>query len=212
MGRQLNQLFRFTTWVVTLAAVGCGGPIVLKQADFDPEAAGSKAIEIYDKNGDGAIAGEEIDQAPSIKDALARLDVSGDGQVSAEEITRLVESWKNDGSVITRLKCFIILDGEPVEGATITLEPEAFLGGVIATGTGLTDRLGRAAISIPPEKRQDATLTGVNVGMYLVRISKVEGGQETIPARYNTQTTLGLEVALRARYKPGAARFVLTSD
>ena len=38
------------------------------------------------------------------------------------------------------------------------------------------------------------------------------GGQELIPARYNTQTTLGLEVALRARYKPGAARFVLTSD
>jgi hypothetical protein len=42
----------------------------------------------------------------------------------------------------------------------------------------------------------DPTLpSGVHFGLYKVRISKLSNGQETLPARYNTETELGQEVS-----------------
>jgi hypothetical protein len=35
----------------------------------------------------------------------------------------------------------------------------------------------------------------MHLGLYNVRISKIVGGKETIPSKYNTETTLGQEVA-----------------
>ncbi len=35
---------------------------------------------------------------------------------------------------------------------------------------------------------------------------------ETIPAKYNTETVLGIEVATQAAWKPGTAPFDLTSN
>ena len=39
----------------------------------------------------------------------------------------------------------------------------------------------------------------IYVGLYKVRISKKVNGRETLPARYNTQTELGREVATQIR-------------
>ena len=36
---------------------------------------------------------------------------------------------------------------------------------------------------------------GVHLGLYKVLVSKVIDGKETIPAKFNTATTIGIEVA-----------------
>ena len=41
----------------------------------------------YDTNGNGNVAGAELNQAPSLRAALDKLDANGDQGVSAEEVT-----------------------------------------------------------------------------------------------------------------------------
>jgi hypothetical protein len=57
---------------------------------------------------------------------------------------------------------------------------------------------GSGGPSIPKELRPDPKTTppGIQVGLYRVKISKMVGGKETIPRKYNDQTTLGQEAAL----------------
>ncbi len=212
MSYRLTKLVIAAACPALLGIAGCGGgPIALKQIEIDPAASGQRAIEAYDKNGDGVLAGEELDQAVSLKSAMSRLDLDQDGQVTAEEVTGLIELATNDVVVITTVKCNVYLDGELLDGAIVTFEPEEFLGAGIPNASGITSK-GRADITIAEEQRQDPTARGVHIGLYRVKISKIVGGLETIPAKYNTNTTLGIEVARRASWKPGAARFDLTSN
>ena len=52
---------------------------------------------------------------------------------------------------------------------------------------------------------------GIYVGLYRVRISKKVDGKETLPARYNTATELGREIAANIRDNRGNVIFHLTS-
>jgi hypothetical protein len=90
----------------------------------------------------------------------------------------------------------VTLDGQPLAGAQVLFEPEAFLGDEIKKATGTTNQFGDVAPVIAKEDRANPTLPGgVHFGLYKVRISKQAGGKETIPARYNSETTIGQEVS-----------------
>jgi hypothetical protein len=172
------------------------GTITVKQPNIDPSAAGKMAIEVYDKNGDGVISGDELDHAPALKAALGNLDTNGDKGVSASEVTARVNAWKAMKTGMTSARCHVTLDGEPLTGATVTFEPEAFLGDDIKAAIGTTNPFGDAAPSIPKEQRPSPKVPGgAQFGLYKVRISKIVDGKETIPGRYNTETTLGQEVS-----------------
>ncbi len=172
------------------------GPAPVKQPSINASSAGKLAMEQYDTNQDGKVAGDELEKAPSLKAALKRLDTDGDGGVSADEVAARVNAWKEMKTAMTGVPCKVTLDGQPVVGATVTLEPESFLGDEVKTASATTNTFGMAGPAIPKEQRPDPTLPGgANFGFYKVRISKVVNGRETIPARYNTETTLGLEVA-----------------
>ncbi len=212
MRNDLRKFLVVTLCVVLLGMTSCtGGPMALKQARIDATDSTQRAMEAYDKNSDGFIAGKELDQSPAIKSAMQRIDTNGDGQVSAEEVQGIIENWLNDVVVVMAVRCVVTLDDEPLDGATVTFDPEPFLGNVLPAATGVTNK-GKATMAVPQELRQDPTLAHPNIGMYLVRISKIEGGQELIPARYNTNTTLGIEVARRAVWMPNAVKFDLTSN
>ncbi len=136
------------------------------------------------------------DQAPGLKEALKNLDTNGDGGVSADEVTARVNAWKEMKTGLTFVQCRVTLDGEPLSGAKITFEPEAFLGDEIKPAVGITTVYGDAMPVIRREDRPDPKQpAGVHIGLYKVRVSKVENGKETIPARYNTNTILGQEVS-----------------
>jgi hypothetical protein len=77
-----------------------------------------------------------------------------------------------------------------LEGATVTLIPEKFLGDAVKPASGVTDGLGVANLATA-----GAEVPGVACGMYRVEVSKKNAvGRETIPTRYNQETILGVEV------------------
>jgi len=178
---------------------GCfGGSSDFGPPDIDASGAGAEAIEMYDTNGDSALSGDELEKVPSLKSAIQRIDADGDGRVTAAEIADRVEQWQEVGLGTMAVRMTVYLDGSPLADATITFEPEPFLGEDVQTAIGTTGPDGSAEMSIPKKKRSapDAP-PGVNFGLYKVRISKEDGGEQ-VPAKFNTATTLGQEVAFDA--------------
>ena len=147
----------------------------------------------YDTNGDGKIAGDELDKAPALKSAIENLDTSGDGAVDADEVTARIEAWQESKLGRTSLMCRVVKGGQPFEGATVTFVPEKFLGENLKPASGVTDANGTAMLSI--ELSDSGDPPGVAPGLYRVEITK-EGAN--IPAKYNTETIYGQEVGLDA--------------
>src|SRR5207253_10852291 len=121
--------------------------------------------------------------------ALKKIDKNGDGRLDASEIADRLTSFQQSGVQVLAVTCRVVLNGAPVTGATVRLIPEKFLGDGIKPASGVTDSSG--AVSLNAEG-----LPGVYCGFYRIEVSKKDpGGTETVPARYNTQTVLGQEVA-----------------
>jgi hypothetical protein len=192
-----KQVPRFILLFSLATFVSCSsGPAPVKQPSIDASQAGKLAMEMYDKNGDGKVDGNELENAPALKAALPRLDTNGDGAVSADEVAERVKVWKGMLTGMTSVACHVALNGQPLAGAKVTLEPEAFLGDEIKAAYGTTNQFGDTSLAIPKEQRPDPKLPGgAHFGLYKVRISKLENGKETIPARYNSETILGQEVS-----------------
>jgi hypothetical protein len=174
----------------TALCCGCsaGTPTRVEMAAISPADAGAKAIELYDTNHDGVISGDELKKVPALKVALARFDTSGDGKVTAGNIAARIQSWHDQKVAIISVFVSVTLDGQPLDGATVTFEPEPFLGTAIQGASGTTDARGTVMLKTGDK-------TGTHVGLYKVKVSKQGSGKETIPARYNTDTELGAEIA-----------------
>jgi hypothetical protein len=154
-------------------------------------------MELYDKDGDGSIAAAEFDAVPGIKAAMATIDTSKDGSAQEEEIVARINAWQNTRYGIMPLGVIFTLDGRPLDGAMVTFEPESFLGDDIKAGVGETTLSGQVMPAVPEDQRpSEDTPEGLALGLYRVRVSKKVNGQETIPAKYNAETTLGQEVSM----------------
>lgn len=174
-----------------LALSGCWSSTpsrVMPQA-IDSGAA-QKAIELYDANKDGVLDAGELEKAPGLKAAIKQVDKNNDGKISADEIDARINDWKESKLGRTVMSCIVTHNGKPLDGATVNFVPESFLGGELKTGTGTTDAGGVANIT------QSSDPPGMSPGFYRVEITKAG---EKIPAKYNTQTTLGQEVAADAQ-------------
>jgi len=164
---------------------------------YDPTAAGAAAIAMYDTNHDGVISGAELDQCPALKRALKFYDTGGDGKVTAANIAARIRKWQADKVGGWIFAIHVTLDGKPLEGATVTFDPEPFLGEAGQRLVAMTNPYGTAS----PTAESAAGTAGARrtivtpPGLYKIRISKVTDGKETIPERYNTATELGMELA-----------------
>ncbi|MEX2169275.1 MAG: hypothetical protein WD851_08190 [Pirellulales bacterium] len=176
---------------------GCSrGPARVNQPHMNASDAGSDAIAKYDSNRDGQIAGEELQKAPALVAALPRLDSNGDGGVTAEEMSERVKVWQQMRTGLMSFPFTVTLDGSPLFGATVTFDPVEYLGDEIKPASCVTDPYGGGGATIAKQNRPDPTSPpGMHLGLYKVRISKMVGGKETIPTKYNAQTILGQEVA-----------------
>ena len=176
--------------VAALAMTGCSrSPSRIHPPSIDANAAGRQAVSQYDLDGDGRISGDELERAPALKAALARLDTDGDGAVTADDVTARVRAWQESRVGRMSAAMTILANGRPLEGAIVTLDPEEFLGPNIQPATGLTEPDGMVMPSIEVRGNEPP---GVAPGFYLVRVTKMG---MNIPARYNTETTLGIELA-----------------
>lgn len=181
----------------SLAFAGCsGGSNKVPLPSFDPEDSASKAMELHDANGDGVLSGEELDGAPGLKAAMKNLDADGDGQINAEDIADRIRAWEEQRVGLMSITAEVTMNGQPLSGATVTLEPEPFLGDAVKTAVGETGMAGTFRPRVPKEQRPSPdSPPGIQAGFFRVKISKQQGGKEMIPAQYNSETTLGLQVA-----------------
>ncbi len=196
--RSIARLGSLIGFAVILAVGGCwdSGADRIVPPGINAKAAGSAAMEQYDTNKDGKVAGGELDKAPSLKAAIDNLDTNGDGAVSAEEITARIEVWQDSRVGIFPIDCTVYYKGRPLPGATVTLEPEKFLGDAVKTSTGVSDENGTVILSVELDPSNPNIPPGVHPGLYLVRITK--DGMD-IPAKYNIETIFGEEIAQGSR-------------
>jgi hypothetical protein len=192
------------------AVAGCSGrPSAVRPPDIEPDRLARAAIEQYDTNGDATLDSKELASAPSLRFSANRIDTNNDGKIVADEIAQFMKRyWIDTAAGIIRIRCAVNYSGRPLDGATVTFEPETFMHGAVKPASGVT-RGGMAVISVSDADRPDPNARGVQNGLYLVRVSKVVNGKETIPEKYNKHTILGCEVADRASYMPGPVTFNL---
>ncbi len=182
-------------WVTTslLLAIGCDDRV--HPPAIDPAAAGEAAISQYDKNNDAKISDAELDAVPGLKRAMGLYDADGDGGISADEVSSRILEWQEKKiGLAPAYACTVLLKGKPLAGATVTFEPEEYLGGTLVQAIATTDVSGVAFVEIPQAdlpSGQDG-LHGTQVGVYKVRITHPA---KEIAARYNTETVFGLEIS-----------------
>ncbi len=175
---------------LVLLAAGCrggaGGGAMVPPV-YSADSAAAAAMAEYDADKDGALDAKELEHCPALKEALKRgLDKNKDGKVTADELVERLRMFQEDG--IGSAFVQVTLDGKPLAGATVTFTPEKFLGPSFKPATGTTGPEGTTMLQVDGQ-------AAVAYGFYRVEISKNAGGKETLPAKYNAQTTLGKDFA-----------------
>jgi hypothetical protein len=164
--------------------------------DIDPSAASRSAIETYDKDGDGGLAGAELDAVPGIKRYVSLYDRDSDQKVSRDEISSRLQAWADHDFGLMGRTYIIVLDGQPLEGATVKFVPEPYLGPNVKPATGETGPTGLVRMSHAdedlPKSRNGRPIPGVKGGTFKVQITHPT---RKIPEKYNTATELGDEIA-----------------
>ena len=194
---------RLLVAALIVVAGGCSAaPSRVSAPDWDPDESADQAIADLDKDGDGLLSMEELSAAPGLKYCVEELDTDRDKKLSREEIYARIKLYQDMRGGLASFTCKVTLNGRPLGNATVRLVPEPFLGDVIEPAVGTTTRSGHAQ---PTAESADVAAT--RIGMYRVEITSPD---VDIPVRYNTQTTLGVEVAAVTDPK-GRAVFRLTS-
>lgn len=203
-------------FLLVAGGLGCSRrPRPPKWPKLKPAQAARKAMEQYDTNRDGKLDAEELKQSPPLADAMipfewedhSPIDANGDGELTEKEIRERMAAWLRGHMVVCTQSTAVTLDGKDLEGATVTYEPEEFLGPAVQPTSDVTGQYGYC---YPPG--QDEKFPGIYIGLYRVRISKIVDGKETIPERYNTKTILGKEIADDAPSTHRLLEYRLTSD
>jgi hypothetical protein len=148
---------------------------------------------MYDSDHDGKIGGAELDQCPALKAAMPQIDTTGKKAITADMIAERVKAWQDSKVGRISLSCTVRRNGRPLSGAEVRFVPEKFLGDDVAMAKGTTNANGVTIVSVETTNRSDPP--GLAPGLYRVEITKAG---ENVPAKYNTATTLGQEVALDA--------------
>jgi len=178
-----------------LLFVGCTGkPSRIVPPAIDPDQAARLAIAEYDGDSDGLLSTGEMDRCAGLKRAVELYDTNRDQSVSADEIAVRIRMWQESKVGLMPLGCYVKINDQPLEGATVRFVPESFLGEAVKPASGITRASGAASISVADADLPDDQkgLSAVHVGVYKVEITHPN---RTIPSRYNTRTTLGQEIA-----------------
>lgn len=189
--------------------VGCNGRGSISKLSFDASRVANAALVQYDSNHDGALAGDELAACPAVKGALVSFDKNNDGRVDGEELRNRFQMWLDSPTRLIMVACVIELDGRPLNNAKVEFVPETFLADALLPGQGTTGEDGLTGISVASSDAQTAGLgnaKGVRLGLYRVRITHPT---LPIPAKYNANTTLGVEVSPASSGSP--VRFTLRS-
>ena len=181
--------------VLLIATCLCGcsrGPSRITPPRIDPERSAADAIRLYDADKDGSLNAAELAKCPGMLAEIKSYDRDGNGLVSQAEIAARIKDLRSHGVGLTRLNCDVTINGRGLKDATVEFEPEPYLGDEIQAAQGITDADGVAQMAIPNDKlpADQQGLKAIHYGTYKVRITHPK---TKLPAKYNTETTLGYE-------------------
>jgi hypothetical protein len=137
---------------------------------------------MYDANNDGKISGDEFEKCPSLK------SIAKNGEVTAEMIAAQIRTWQTSRVGRVSASIQMLRNSKPLGEVAVKLVPEKFLGD-LETATGTTNPKGLAFVTVPTVG--DGEPKGISLGFYRIEVTK---DKEEIPAKYNTETVLGLGV------------------
>jgi hypothetical protein len=178
---------------------GCGpGSKDLKVPEWDPAVAAERALSDFDSNGDHKLSREELKKCPGLLAALALFDRDGDSAISADELKAKLQEFHEQQGAVVAVQCSVMKGGRPLEGATVTFVPEAFMGDGFKSAAGISKADGTVYPSIadgelPKELR--GRVHAVPCGIFRVTVTHPT---VAIPAKYNTQTEIGWVVMVRS--------------
>ena len=111
---------------------GCSDePTPPPRFQIDPQQAAQEAMKLYDKNGDGTLDAKELRASPPLVELLKNLKARSPGHpdsLTAADISGRMEEWVKAPAILLPGLAMVYLDGKMLEGATVTYEPEPFLG------------------------------------------------------------------------------------
>ena len=77
--------------LAAIVLVGCSSrPDRVEVPEYDPDQIGVQAVELYDLDGDGSLAGDELGEVKSLESAMGQVDADGDKEITGEEIAARV--------------------------------------------------------------------------------------------------------------------------
>lgn len=154
---------------------------------WDPAGFAGAVIERLDKSGDSLIDKTELADAPGLAYGARFIDGDSDGKLSREELESRFTRYRERQLGLTLQQFRVTHNGRPLVGATVRLVPEFFLSETIEAAEGTTVVQGLLSPSIPG---QQTPL--IRVGYYRVEVTSPN---VALPAKFNTATTVGVEVS-----------------
>lgn len=178
--------------------VGCGkGKPIASGANIDAAQITSQVFKAFDKNGDQKLSKDELVNCPGLMSSIDRFDQNKDGAISTEECQGKFSELERQGASLVAVTFVVRRNGVPVQGATVKLVPESFMGDQSKTASGVTDQDGSTVPSIPDEdipSEYRGKIRGAPTGIFRVEVTHPS---IPIPAKFNTQTTLGRIISRR---------------
>jgi hypothetical protein len=154
---------------------------------WDPPGFASAILEKLDKNGDSLVDKTELTAAPGLAFGARFIDTSGDGKLSRDELETRFAKYRDRRLGLTSQQLRVTRNGRPLVDARVQLVPEFFLSELIEPAEGTTMIDGIVYPSLP-----DQQTALMRVGYYLVQVTSPTAN---LPAKFNTATTVGVEVS-----------------
>lgn len=208
--RSIKILSYCGAFALAPSLIGCSSsPGRLSAPDVNAGSAAAKAVEEFDKNGDGVLQKDELQACPALADASGAYDADRNGDLTLDEVKEGINRWAATRTGAMMLPFRITLDGRPVADADVKLVPVSFLADSIKPNVGKADSSGSGMLGLAPEDRpSNAPSTPLATpGLYRVEITDPSG---TVPAQFNTESTLGIETFVASR-NPGGITWELQS-
>jgi hypothetical protein len=141
--------------------------------DVSPSAAADEAIELFDKDGSGAIDEPELAACPGIRAARDTCDSDRNGQISRDEIANAITKIYAGGTPWASVNCRIVQGGRPIAGADVRFVPAPFLEGALQPAAGKTDNQGRVNPAVADDKLPEDKkgLHVLQLGIYRVEVA-----------------------------------------
>ena len=183
-----------TITLTCLLGIGCARSPGRVELPAFAAGAGAAALAEYDGNKDGKVGGSELAKAASLQAALEQIDANGDKAITADEIDARIAQWREQKVALMPVACKVLVNGSPVANATVTFQPETFLGGTLHPAAGVTNEEGIASVRLAPEHVSDPKFAAfLPPGFYKITV-------EVAGKKYTSGPRTGCEVASEAAW------------